>query len=1351
LSFAWQKEISYIRHDMRNLLVFLFLLPVTIPATAQHIVARPMPFFHQLPSNEIWDVGQDEEGYLWICTTDGLARYDGYKLQFFRSDHKQPDLLTDNSIVCTSDNGRYVWIGTHGGLNLFDKRTNRILPFPDPVLRDKDIIGIAVDKNDLTWVAAEGNLYKCTADLRILGEYPIQHSQSSNQQAYINSIYIDRKGTLWVMAYGSGPIKYDPETDRFTSYPQFGPYQTSFILYQDASDNYWIGTWGDGLWQFFPDETDEECYKRQPIINARTGESEPIVYSMMQDDTFGYLWVLSFNQLYALRQTPDGRLEQVDIHDLLNTHMMYTRIFKDRDGNLWLSSYDMAYTIFFDDSPIDNYPMPQIRERLGWDANLLALCPDTDNILWVSQDRYGLCLYDPFKDLFSYNNIHNYSGTIEATLLAPSSDGGMWIKRRDSGSRLMKLSQRDMRIYIDEDIRLGVHVADPGEIRQLQEDSDGNLWILCSNRLLVKPVGSNNRFVALLDDAPRFSCLTYDLSGQVWAISEDWKHYRLGYSDGRTNYNLVAELSAPSASQEQISYVCVDSDDCLWMISSLGRIYKSDPGKQYIENMALEKEIEDCSVLGLLADQSSVWIVTNKRIIRYDVLQKAVFNYETSDDNIVVNVFRSRAAGKDGNGGLYVGGHGGFIHIGVEEPSAVDREPSLPRVSDVTVDGRSVFFPPPSGNDIRVNATDRIRLKADARNIQFNFSTLTYSLYPGVRVAYMLEGEDTEWVYPDGHSNSAFYNRLGKGTHRFWLRSESGPGNWSDGRVALVVEKAPAFYETWYAWLFYVLFAGFCIYCILRSYLRRVERKRDILFNEELNRVKLDYFTSVSHELLTPLTIISTTVDQTSAKSAGDTKQNLILKSNVEKLKRMILQILDFRRMDLGRMTLNISYGNIGEFITNICQANFSPLVQKKEIDLELHIEPENIYGYVDFDILDKILYNLLSNAIKYTPERKRIGVSVGMEGAGGRSTLVLKVNDEGIGIAPEEIDHIFTRFYTNRKNRGVESNGIGLSLTKDLVALHHGTIRVESALGKGSCFTLELPLYREAYAAVEQLDKMVTCDPEEYEIDENGETDTAISGGKDDERFAILLVDDNTDLLYTMKGIFRDKYRVLIAANGRQAWDKLNTNTVDVVICDVMMPDMNGWELCRRIKTDLRFNHIPVIILTARKGSDDQISSYEAGADGYIAKPFEAKVLFARVGNLLRSYKMRQAAFRREENIDLDGLNYPRADRQFLESIIGSIEQHLEKSDFNLEWFASDLNMSKSTLHRKIKAMTGLTPLDFIRNIKMKRACMMLLDHRMNISEVAYAVGFNNPKYFTKCFKDEFGITPSEYQLREQ
>lgn len=1330
---------------MKHLLIVLLLSLFHIPLCAQHIVARQMPFFYELSSNEIWDVGQDKEGYLWISTTNGLARYDGYKLQFFRSDYKYPSLLTNNSIVCISDNGPYVWIGTRKGVSLFDKKTCKIFPFPDVELLDKDINGIIVDQNNYTWIAANGKLYKCTPEAQITKIYPITNQQNPDNLLAVNSIYVDKSNQLWVMAYGSGPLRYDTSTDSFIAYPHLEN-NTVFIMYQDHSGNYWIGTWGDGFWQFFPEETGDRCYKKHHIINSRTGQSEPIIYSMTQDDTFGYLWMLSYNELYALRLTAEGNLEQVDIHDLVDTHMMYTRIFKDRDGNLWLSSYDMAYTIFFDDSKINNYPLSQLKGQLGWDANLLNLCADEENIMWICQDRYGLCLYDLSGDKLSYNDIHNYSGSLETLNMEKSLfKRGVWVSDRNN-SRVMRLTQQNMKIYIEEDIYLNTVTPNPGSVNQLVEDHQGNLWILTSASLFVKPTDSQKLTVATRE-LPQMSRLAVDDNGKVWGTSTDRNIYSLDYINSQITSELITHISTIQE-QETIDHACIDKEGCIWAITSLGHIYKSDREKHTFESISLENDIEDCSVLSLLADENSVWIVTNKRIIQYGMDRKTVRNYSTSDGNILVNVFRHKAVGVDGEGGLYVGGHGGFIHIQSGAASSSDGNNYRPVVTDVKVESKSIFFTEPYTNGRQENTINQIYLKPGDRNIEISFSSLSYTLNPQSRIAYMLEGVDKDWVYLDYNKHAAFYNRIPKGIYRFRLKSEYEYGKWTDGEALLTIEQFPAFYETWYAYLFYVMLTGLCIYLILRAYSQRIKRKNTIKFREELNRTKLDYFTNVSHELLTPLTVISTATDHLESKDESGRKQTVILRSNVDKLKRLIQQILDFRKMDMGRMTLSVSYGNIKDFIVDICQTNFLPLARKKDIDLQVSVDVHELHGYIDFDKLDKILYNLLSNAIKYTPENKQIRVIARLVQKDGRDVLVIKVEDDGIGISPKEIEHIFTRFYSSRKNKGIESNGIGLSLTKDLVTLHHGTIAVESVPDKGTCFTVELPVDKASYTLEERLDEMVAEDTDDMFPDEM--SSEGLDASEDADRFTILLVDDNTELLYVMKGIFKDKYNVFTATNGQQAWDILNNNAVDVAICDVMMPDMNGWELCNKIKTDLRFNHIPVIILTAKKGIDDRVTSYEAGADGYIAKPFESKVLFARVDNLLKSYKMRQTAFRKEENINLEGLNYQSADKQFLQSIIDSIEQHLEEPEFDLEQLSSDLNMSKSTLYRKIKSMTGLTPLDFIHNIKMKRACMMLQNQQMNISEVAYAVGFNNPKYFSKRFKDEFGITPSEFAARQ-
>lgn len=595
-------------------------------------------------------------------------------------------------------------------------------------------------------------------------------------------------------------------------------------------------------------------------------------------------------------------------------------------------------------------------------------------------------------------------------------------------------------------------------------------------------------------------------------------------------------------------------------------------------------------------------------------------------------------------------------------------------VTDVKIENKSIFF----AEDESLHTINRISLAPNSRNIEIFFSSLIYSLNSKVEMAYKLDGVDKDWVYLPYDKNSAFYNQLKKGTYSFWLKWKYGQGKWTEGKVVLVIVQAPAFYETWLAYMVYLVLIVLAVYLSFHTYAQRIKIKNEVKLKEELARTKLNYFTNISHELLTPLTVISCITDHLEQKVPAIRQQSVILKSNADKLKRLIQQILDFRKMDVGKMNLNVSEGNISEFIQNICKTNFLPLAQKKGIILEIDVEPLEIKGYLDFDKLDKIIYNLLSNAIKYTPEYKCIKVNVYLINKEGNKVLVIKIKDEGIGISPKEINYIFTRFYSSKKRVGIESNGIGLSLTKELVNLHHGTITVDSELGKGTCFTVELPIDRMGYKHDEIVDEMegVTMDITECAI--VAEDDVSSDGATD--KSTLLLIDDNAELLYIMKEMFKEKYSVWTAADGQQAWDKLSNHEVDMIICDVMLPDINGWELCTRIKSDLRFNHIPVIILTAKNGIDDRIASYDAGADGYIAKPFEMKVLFARVDNLIRSFKMRQAAFRKEEDVNLETLAYPSANKLFLQSIIASIEQHLEESEFDLERLSVEMNMSKSS-----------------------------------------------------------------------
>lgn len=501
--------------------------------------------------------------------------------------------------------------------------------------------------------------------------------------------------------------------------------------------------------------------------------------------------------------------------------------------------------------------------------------------------------------------------------------------------------------------------------------------------------------------------------------------------------------------------------------------------------------------------------------------------------------------------------------------------------------------------------------------------------------------------------------------------------------------------------------------------------------------IKLNYFTNISHELLTPLTIISCVTDELEQNDKTSENQISILRANVNRLKRLLQQILDFRKVENGKMIIKVSKGDISSFVSEIVASNFQTLAQKKGIRLITQIE-EDIQGYIDFDKMDKILFNLLSNAIKYTPEHKQIRLVLKVNRRDEFRYLFIQVEDEGIGISAKEIKLIFNKFYNNKRLPGCESNGIGLSLTKELITLHHGSIEVQSETNKGSVFTVEIPIDKDIYTEQEIYESTILPNEEIESVIENEETN---------DRPCILFVDDNKDLRELMRNILGKSYQLITAKNGIEGLKLLSENNIDIAICDLMMPEMDGLEFCRHLKTDVQTSHIPVLMLTAKNGTEDQIECYKAGAESYIAKPFEMKILQARIENLLKARESRQLSFRTKTEMNISTLDYQSVDEQFLNNAIKCIETHLSESNFDIPQMAMELNMSTSTLTRKFKVITGLTPLGFIRNIKLKHACIMLKDKSVNISEVAYATGFSIPKYFTKCFKDEFGITPTEYQ----
>ena len=546
---------------------------------------------------------------------------------------------------------------------------------------------------------------------------------------------------------------------------------------------------------------------------------------------------------------------------------------------------------------------------------------------------------------------------------------------------------------------------------------------------------------------------------------------------------------------------------------------------------------------------------------------------------------------------------------------------------------------------------------------------------------------------------------------------------------------------------------GYAIYFTLRNriHLRNQLRYKEIAQEKaaELNHAKLQFFTNITHEFLTPLTIISATVDELQLSSPRRDNLYETLTRNINRLTRLLQQILEFRKAESGNLRLRVSYGNISRFV-KISTDSFYPLIRKKKIHFSYVSDPDHIEGLFDTDKLDKILYNLISNAARYVEEGGAIQLTLSYLNEE-RDQLLLSVKDDGAGISKEEQQSLFQRFYEGDYRRHhTTGTGIGLSLVKDLVTLSHGTITVESDRGKGSEFSVILPIDLSYFDDSEidsgtsgTMQAQPTAEPATLMVEKcNTKAVTKTT--------SILVVEDNEELLQLVHRLLDKEYHIHTAMNGKEALVVLEHEKIDLIVSDIMMPEMDGIELCKILKNTLDYSHIPIVILTAKTDEIDRADAYESGADAFISKPFNMNVLHARIKNLLKSRERVALDFKSQLVFEIKELHYTNMDEMFLKKAIDTVNQHLDDSVFDQQQFSEEMNVSKSTLYNKLKTLTGLNTSAFITNIRMKAACRIMDQHKsIRISELAYSVGFNDPKYFSSCFKKEFNMRPSEYMER--
>lgn len=1192
--------------------------------------------------------------------------------------------------VTTDSDGIFVYNPTDGSYEHYTAQNT-------PLLAGCDVKQVFIDSHNEVWIdpgRPQEVLHYNLARRQFKQELvPTKMSIASQTNPYF-LILEDKRGIVWVQPDGSGLCYYDRQEDKL--YPLFydqEEYNTTNRVHSAFSDelgNLWICTYSKGL--------DKITFHNKPITIKRFDQSNR--YSLDSD-------------VRSIFESNNG-----DVFIGL------------RNGTLQVYASDGTYKGVLTEN---GYISPQGK---ALDAPVYNMVEDDEGRLWIATKGNGLFCAIPIahdryrieqyrhsdNDIYSLSNDDLYFLHIDKNKL-------LWIATYGGGLNYLDLDHLGQPVFINHRNYLKKYpINECDRVRTIGEDSIGNIWV-----------------------GTTAGALKFDSN--------------FGTPDEITftHYMRNAE-NRNSLSANDVHYIHTTRRGELYLATFGGGLNKlrTEGDSTTIFDVYTHADGLPSDVLLAIAEDSkgNLWISTENGLSKFDPQKKSFENYETNEispqprfnESVVENIGNEIAFGNSS----------GVIMF---DPDSLRKSDYAPLIclTRLLLANRPVSPHKDGVLNKVLDETSTLRLEHDQNIFTIQYAAIDMRMPQNIQYAYMLEGFEKEWNYV-GSQRSATYTNLPKGTYHFLVRSTNSDGIWVDNERSLTIEILPSFWETPWAWALYIiaflLVTGIIVYIFTTIY----KLKNEVTIEQQVSDIKLRFFTNISHELRTPLTLIAGPVEHilTDTSLKEDTRNQLLLvKKNTTRMLRLVNQILDFRKIQNKKMRMRVSEVNIIPFVKQTMQ-NFNSLAEEHNIQYDLQTSLHESYLWVDTDKLDKILFNLLSNAFKYTPQGKSITVFIEEKD----NRVAIGVRDEGIGIPANQRDRLFVRF-ENLLDRNIfnqPTTGIGLSLVKELVELHKGSIEVESTPNKGSCFTVYLRKGRDHYDKdveyiLEDLPTPTDISKEENN-DEIEELSVSSSGVTDKENTTdtILLVEDNAELLVFLKSIFANQYKVIEATDGLEGVEKARKQQPDIIVSDLMMPRLDGIGLIRELRQEMSTSHIPIILLTAKSTTESKIAGLEEGADDYITKPFSAAYLQARVENLLQQRRQLREFYRTSLGVQkheetptaipvVDGVKLTLNDRKFLEKLLELMEKNMGNGDLVVDDFVQEMAVSRSVFFKKLKALTGLAPIEFIKEMRIKRAAQLIKQGDYTMTQIAYMVGINDPRYFSKCFKQYYEMTPTEYK----
>lgn len=1402
-----------------------------------------------LSQKNIQNFIQDDNGYIWMSTWNGLERFDGYSFTNYKTYPESNVRITNHRFTNIEKSSlNNIWCQTYDKhCYLFNTRTYQ---YEDPFLSNKGLTNsvekLYVLRKGITWaVGVQNELYRMDEN-RFPATESIELYTGKTENSIGDSIYTivqDKDGDEWILTNRGAtivgkksmanlmPFKfmvenaddiylatskgffarydrqsqnavpcvpdepmsgiialkslsdhkiailqkrhlrvYDSETEKFTIYEM--PVEIGPDVYQDKKGNLWLLGTTSGVVRL--DRISGEVALLDYPKSKEIFSGVPCTF--IHEDGYGCIWVSPVGGNLCFYHPITKVLEQAYIYRKGVKQPVSFQTFNyliDQHQNLWYTLYGNGLGYLSFHKSVVNYITNNHKESAR------SLMEDHRKRIWIGWKRNyktqpgTICLYDSLGhwigNVSQQGKIvadQSVSFNADVYCIYEDKEHNIWMGTREDGLYLFRYKGEDT-------YRVTCYVPDKNDpysissksIYSILQDSAGRIWIgtYGGGINLVESVSAEGglKFVHsgnVLNNYPIHVCekvrclcetaegvILIGTTGGLLSCSTDFAR-----PEAIRFFHNVCDERYSSLSNNDILDITQTRSGKLLVTTLSGGINVPDGGSSLSERLAFKHynatngQLPDLSLSTIEDAGGNIWIISENKVSKFDAALNLLEEYTDQMQMAETKPILS-SSGKLLLGSLY-----GALCITSDELHKSDFVPPI------------VF----SHLDIYLNNTSRRQdiynnrvvqhLQADERNFTITFAALDYVNSPAIKYAYRIKGLNDQWM-DLGNNRSASLVNIPAGDYQFQVKSTNADGVWVDNITSLSIHIEPVFSETIWAVLLYIAMAVVVLLLVVYIVIRITNLQRRVDFEQQISNLKLRFFTDISHELRTPLTLIASPIDEvlSNEKLSDAGMENMqVAKRNTDRMLRLINQILDFRKIQNDKMKVLVEQVDVIPLILKI-YGNFVPLAHTHRIDFRLDCPVDSFIIYTDVDKLEKILFNLLSNAFKYTPDGKSVSLSVISE----KQVLCLQVKDEGRGINAQKINRLFTRFDTLDEADPNMSTGIGLSLVKELLNLLHGTVRADSRLGEGSTFSVRLPGSRDIFNADANVEFILTDgkkSEQEMEVPDN------LTEEEEDKETRILIIEDNEELRHFICNVLAREYVVFEAGNGRQGLEMTLTELPDIVISDVMMPEMDGIEYLKQVKENSNICHIPVILLSAKSSLNDQIQGLEYGADEYITKPFSSAYLKARVDSLLRQRQMLYDYYtskkvKGEKDAGLMDQLAPSTpqvthfDDDFIRNIIQSVEENLQNSEFKIDDLAEAMSMSRTVFYRKVKSLMGVSPVDFVKTMRIKRAVQLLEQDEFTVSEVGYMSGFTTPQYFSRVFKEAMGCTPKEYKLKHK